>query len=644
MTEYGYAGSILKVDLSDRKVEITPSIEYTKKYIGGHGLAARLYWEMVPPETKTIDPQNCFICASGPLAGFPGFAGFRWKICSKTNLDNPESFSYANLGDRWGAILKYAGYDALAVQGKAEKPVYIFIHDGQVEIKDASHLWGQSAFDAGDNLKAELGKGVSVLTIGPAAENLVPFSTVLAEGGASGSGGLGVVMGSKNLKAIVVAGDKRPKSAHPEQVRRLVDIIQANRTGKMAAMSMVDGVTHPHACYGCGINCYRQVYSGDNGRQYKMLCQAGDVYLAPSFRYSGRKDGARLLATQLCDSYGLDTVVMQSMIEFIEACYKEGILSEKETGLPLSRIGSPEFIEKLIPLIALRKGFGDVLSGGIIAAAGAIGPKAVEMLPRFVATRGSEKKDYDPRLLLITALCYATEPRRPIQQLHEVVMSVMRCVGGEVPSPGARISAQDLRNIAEKIWGSPNAADFSTYEGKALAAKKLQDRAYAKESLVVCDLRWTTTDINRAHGATGDTVTEAQIYSAITGKEIDEAELANIGERIFNLQRAILIRQGWRGRQSDSILDYFFSVPLQKGELFYNTAGLVPGKNGEFISRLGCVLDKNEFEKMKTEYYGYRGWDPASGLLTRAKLDSLALQDVGGDLAGRGFLAGSSKT
>ena len=146
---------------------------------------------MVPPETKAADPENCFIAASGPVAGFPGFAGSRWKICGKTSLGDPESFSYCNLGDRWGAMLKYAGYDALAVQGKAEKPAYVYIHDDKVEIKDAAHLRGMSTFDTSDAIKAELGNGVSVLTIGSAGENQVPFSIVLAEGGASGSGGLG---------------------------------------------------------------------------------------------------------------------------------------------------------------------------------------------------------------------------------------------------------------------------------------------------------------------------------------------------------------------------------------------------------------------------------------------------------------------
>jgi aldehyde:ferredoxin oxidoreductase len=326
------------------------------------------------------------------------------------------------------------------------------------------------------------------------------------------------------------------------------------------------------------------------------------------------------------------------MIEFIEACHVEGILSASQTGLPLSKIGSPEFIQELIRIIALKQGFGEILSRGLIVAAKAIGPWAEAMLPRFIATRGSEKKDYDPRLFITTALCYATEPRRPIQQLHEVVMSVMMCLGRSDTGSGATFTSQDLRHVAGKMWGSPIAADFSTYQGKALAAKNIQDRTYAKESLVVCDLRWTMADINRAHGGADDTVTEAQIYSAITGNEIDDVELAHTGERIFNLQRAILLRQGRQGRRSDGILDYFFSVPLQKGELFYNAEGLVPGKNGEIISRIGCVLDRNEFENIKTEYYALRGWDPVSGLPTRAKLDELDLNEVADDLAGRNLL------
>jgi aldehyde:ferredoxin oxidoreductase len=640
MPQYGYAGNILKVDLSDGSVKKQPSADYTEKYIGGHGIAARLYWEMVPPQAKAADPENCIIAASGPVAGFTGFAGSRWKICGKTPLGDPESFSYCNLGERWGAILKYAGYDAIAVRGKADRPAYIYIHDDKVEIRDASHLRGKSTFDASDALKAELGDGVSILTIGPAGENLIPFSIVLAEGDASGSGGLGAVMGLKNLKAIVVAGDKRPAAAHPDRVLQLAETIRANRP-KMEIPSMwgIPGLTRPHACYGCGIGCSRETYEIEKGRYYKSLCQSSDMYSTQSVKYTGKKDGAHLLAARLCDSYGLDSSVMQAMIEFLEACYKEGITDEKKTGLPLSKVGGPEFIQELTRKIALKEGFGATLAKGIIPAAAEIGPKAKDMLHLFVATRGSEKKDYDPRMLITTALCYAFEPRRPIQQLHEVSNMAMMWLGMDTDSkPGAMFSSDNFRRVAEKIWGSAIAADFSTYEGKALAAKKIQDRVFAKESLVVCDLRWTMTQPARALGTTADTVTEAQVYSAVTGKEMDEAEFASIGERIFNLQRAILLREGRRGRQDDRIMDYFFTEPLKKGELFFNTDALMPGKNGEIISRVGAVVEKEKFEQMKTEYYGYRGWDAASGLPKKAKLEELQLKDIAADLNKRGLL------
>jgi aldehyde:ferredoxin oxidoreductase len=639
MPRYGYAGKILKVDLSGGEIIKQPSADYTDRFIGGHGLAARLYWEMVPPHAKAAGPENCLVCASGPVAGFPGFAGARWKICGKSPLAAPGSFSHCNLGEGWGSVLKFAGYDALAVRGRAEKLSYIYIHDDKVEIKEASHLRGLSTFDTGDALKAELGKGVSVLAVGPAGENLVPFSIVVAEGNASGSGGMGAVMGSKNLKAVVAAGGSRPVAARPDRLRELAKIIRDGRPKTpVPSMWAVPGLTHPHACYGCGIGCSREQYPGEKDRYYKALCQATQMYIEQVARFRGKNDGSHLLATRLCDGYGLDSAVMQAMIEFLEACYHEGIIDEYKTGLPLSQIGGPDFIEKLTRMIAFREGFGATLANGISSAAGEIGPRAQEMLPRFVATSGSEKKDYDPRLLITTALCYAFEPRRAIYQLHEVASVAMAWLGmGPDSKPGAVFSYDSLCRVAEKIWGSAAAADFSTYEGKALAAKMLQDRVLAKESLVVCDLRWTLSLAGRVLGTTPDTVTEAQVYSAVTGKETDDAGLAALGERVFNLQRAILLREGREGRKDDTIMDYFFTEPLKKGELFFNAEGLMPGKNGEVISRLGCVVERDGFEKIKTEYYAYRGWDAATGFPTGVKLNELGLGDVAADLAKRGL-------
>ncbi|MCK4274040.1 MAG: hypothetical protein KAW90_04050 [Dehalococcoidales bacterium] len=637
MADFGYAGEILKVDLSDGEITRLPTSDYAERFLGGRGIAARLYWDMVPPRTGALDPENCFICASGPAAGFTRLAGGRWQICAKSPAGEPESFNYANLGDSWGIRLKYAGYDALVVRGKADRPVYIYIHDGTTEIKDASHLWGRSAFDAGDSLKAELGREVSVLTIGPAAENMVTFATVLAGGGASGSGGLGSVMGSKMLKAVAVAGDRRPTAANPERLSGLAGRLFQLVKGNAPSLGwVIPGRTRTRACYGCGIGCSRQSYTDETGRRYKSFCQPIDVYRRPAEKYGSNSVEVSLLAVRLCDGYGLDSSVMQAMIEWLIRCYKEGVFTEKDTGLPLSKIGSVEFIEELTRKIAVREGFGDLLAQGTISAARSVGGRAEELISYSVLTRANELRDYDPRLILHNALLFATEPRRPIQQLHEASTTLVRWFGWHNGQEGAFLSSEALRKLAETFWGSAVAADYSTYEGKALAARKIQDRWHAIESLVLCDLYWPIICSGNTADRQGDSSMESQVLSAITGKDIDESGLDKIGERIFNLQRAILMRQGWGGRSGDRLLDYLHNEPLQY--LRFNRECTVLGRDGEAASRQGAVVDRAEFEKMKDEYYALRGWDVESGLQTRAGLEKLGLKDIADDLESRGFL------
>ena len=163
MSQFGYAGKILVVDLSNGQTRTLPTNDYAPLFLGGRGIAAKLYWDLVPPETRALDPGNCIICASGPLTGFNGLASGRWTICAKSAAGEPEAFTHGNLGGRWGATLKYAGYDALAVTGRAEKPVYVFIHDGQVEIKDASDLWGKTTFESQETIAAKVGRNGTCL-------------------------------------------------------------------------------------------------------------------------------------------------------------------------------------------------------------------------------------------------------------------------------------------------------------------------------------------------------------------------------------------------------------------------------------------------------------------------------------------------
>ena len=644
MGKFGYAGAILEVDLSRGHTANLPTDEYADRFIGGRGLAAKLYWDKVSPQTKAFDPENCLIFATGPMAGFTRLAGSRWQVCGKSPAMEPQFFSHANLGGSWGAWLKFAGYDAVVIQGSSDKPVYLFIHDGVAEIKDASLLWGKDAIEVQEILKAELGKEVKVAAMGLAGENLVSFATILSDEGSSGSSGFGSVMGSKKLKAIAVAGSKKPVAAQPERLDKLVDRVYRlrGRHFDIPHKWIHEGRTKRQACYGCVSGCARQYYKTDDGKRVKFFCQMADMYETAVIEYYGNWNEIVVHATELCQRYGLDTFVVEPMILWLAKCYHQGILREEETGIPLSKIGSPEFIETLVRKISLREGFGDILAHGTIKAAELVGKGAKELIGDSITTKANDLAMYDPRLYITNGLLYATEPRKPIQQLHEIAMpmhewAVLHGAGihdGEKSTDF--LSSEDFRDMAEKFWGGRIAGDLSTYEGKALAAKKIQDRTCAKESLILCDFLWPIIFIRGTEGHAGDPTIESQVFSAVTGTEADEEELNKLGERIFNLQRAVYLREGWGGRQGDRLLDAFYKIPIES--VRFDPDCLVPGKGDEPFSRKGAVVEAEKFEKMKSEYYELRGWDVPSGLPTMTKLQELELGDVASDLAKRGLL------
>ncbi len=644
MSNYGYAGKILVIDLSRGSSHELPTSDYAEKFIGGRGFAVKLFSELVPPGIAAYDPGNCLICATGPVTGFFGLAGCRWIMCGKSPSRQPEMFSYGNLGGKWGSSLKYAGYDALAVTGKSEQPVYLYIHDGKVETRNGSHLWGLTTFDTQEKLSGELGNSVSILTIGPAAENLVVFATALADRGASASGGMGSIMGSKNLKAIVVAGDTRPEAADTDTLKEISDYVKSIRASTFNAPSpwAIPGVTVTENCFGCGIGCSRQSYRTEDGRQYKSFCQAGTIYGMEAMKFYGERNDVPLLATRLCDAYGLDTSVTQPLITWLIECFREGIISEDETGLPFSLVGSSEFIESFFHCISSREGFGDVLARGTLSAAETLGDKALGLVRKYLAARTNEGRDYDPRLILTTALLLATEPRKPVSQLHGISGNTLIswCTWQRDSTEGF-LTTDDLRTLAERFWGGEKAVDFSTYDGKALAAKKVQDRAYGQESLILCDVHWPmqVTAENAPEGHAGDPSLESRLYSAITGSKTTEEELYFAGERIFNLQRAVLLQDGWDGRNDDTVLDYYFTEPLKKGDVFFSPDGIIPGSGGKLISRLGSALDRDGYNKMLDEYYQLRGWDSDSGLPNASKLNELGLSEIVPALEKQGLLA-----
>jgi len=554
----------------------------------------------------------------------------------------PPSFSYANLGGSWGSWLKYAGYDGLVVSGKADKPVYVLVDDGRPEIRDASHLWGKTTEDTEDVLQSELGKDARVLSIGPAGENLVTFATILASENASGSSGLGAVMGSKKLKAVVIrAGRRRPPAAEPERLQELADLVGRMRISNFEDYGhILPGSMKLTACYGCISGCTRFVYQADNGRTFKSFCQAAGVYVGAAMKYYGKQKGAEanLLAGRLCDTYGLDTAVLSPMISWLEQCYQKGILGEKETGLPLSRIGSIEFIEVLVKELCHRDGFGEVLAQGVLRAARQIGKGSEQIFSALSLARSGESIDYDPRLILANAITYATEPRRAVHLHHAAVLPLRRWLNWtEGRWKDAFMTTQILRDIAEEYWGGVDALDFSTYEGKALAAMRIQDYGYMKECLILCDLVWPMYQVKDVDESLRFCTLESRILNAITGRKTDEEALIKTGERVYNLQRAILAKQGWGGRNGDALPDFLFTEPLKS--TFFDPDCLAPGKDGERMSLKGAVIDRAAFERLKNEYYTLRGWEVASGLQTTAKLRELKLDDVAEDLNRRGMVA-----
>ncbi|MFH1089990.1 MAG: aldehyde ferredoxin oxidoreductase N-terminal domain-containing protein, partial [Pseudomonadota bacterium] len=485
----GYAGKILRVNLSIGQVLTVPTEIYAERFLGGRGVAIKIYWDEAPPEVNALAPENLLAVTTGPIGGVPGFAGSRWQISGKSPLQH--GFSYGNLGGAWGAQLKFAGYDGLVVQGRADKLTCLVIDQDKVELREASHLKGQGAIAVREALKKQLGPSFRVLAVGPAGENLVTFATILADSDSSGAGGLGAVMGAKNLKAIAVRGRNKIEVADPSRAAHL--------KAKLRELNFKAFPPPTHilprerlkkdVCFGCIDGCIRRTYTSRDGLTGKYMCQSRFFYETRARRYYGQPSEVSFLATKLCDDHGLDATVVETMIMWLSRCHKAGLLNETETGLPLSKLGSLEFIETLVHTISHREGFGDLLAEGTLKAAQSLGRGSEDYITDYM-TKTGESAIYGSRIYLTTGLLYALEPRQPIQQLHEISAPALLWAARQTGLEDNFMTSQVIRQIAHRFWGGEIAADFSTYEGKAMAAARIQDRQYAKECLILCDLSW----------------------------------------------------------------------------------------------------------------------------------------------------------
>ena len=635
---FGYAGNILRVDLSSRNISSVSTKKYADRFLGGRGIAARIYWEEVPSEIGAFDPENRLIFMTGPLAGVsPGVAGVRWLVCGKSPATRPEQFSYSNLGGSWGTELKRAGFDGIVVYGKSDQPVYISVINGRAEVNEASDLRGKSTIETISALKSRLGSHIRVVATGPAGENRSALAVILADNDASGSGGFGAVMGSKNLKAVAVSGEMKVATADPDRLLALNREIRRLKKSSPAESVWGEGMTpvekRQDMCRGCTLGCGRYVYRDTAGREGKFICGQVGFYQGRAQKFYGEGDWREVpfRAAMLANDYGVDVFALGTMMMWLSRCHKASILTEAETGIPFSKMGSMEFLETLLRKISLREGFGDVIADGIVAASEKVGRESKKLITDYIS-KDEQGVPYDPRYYITTGLLYAMEPRMPIQQLHEISRLLLSWVLWMSSARGAYVSTEVLRATAKRFWGTELAVDLSTYEGKALTAKRIQERRYIHESLVLCDWAWPILTVEFSEDHVGDPSLDSKILSAVLGKEIGEEELYHIGERIVNQQRAIMAREA---RGSDTLPEFHFTTPMRHDPT--NPKGIAPGKDGEVISKTGAVLDKTEFEAMKKEFYHLRGWDKETGLQTRGKLESLDLKDVAAELVQQGL-------
>jgi len=637
---FGYMGQILRVNLTERKIAVERlEGDTARRFIGGMGLGAKILFDELKPGIDPLGPQNKLIVATGVLAGLP----FPHKISVVAKSPLTGIYGEATAGGFFGQELKFAGFDAVIVEGKAEDPVYLWIHDGEAEIRDASHLWGKATREVQKLLRAEIKDDrAQVGCIGLAGENLVKFANIMfGFNHAAGRTGLGAVMGSKKLKAIVVRGNLRVKLADEEKVVKLckesfinkealrgpywpdiltkfgsaIDLATWQETGRLPTMNWrkctFNGANNLTAetmsatilrrintCPHCPVACNRVVeahypYDVDpdyGGPEYESLAALSSLCMNDNLVAAAK-------ANELCNKYGMDTMSTGVTIAFAMECYEKGLLTSKDTeGLDLTW-GNHKSLIQLVEKIAKREGVGDLLAEGVKRASEKIGHGAEEFA---MHVKGLEFPMHDVRGMKAHGLGIATSNRGAC---HLVVETDDAFMGQPVPEIG----------LDETI-----VSKSQTYAGpeKAKLAKICGDLFALFDSLVVC--KWTTYPCG---GYKMKTITN--IVAAATGWDVNIDELMKTGERIFNLCRAFNVREGIT--RKDDTLPKRFTEPLPEG----------PYK--------GQAYSREELEKMLEYYYELRGWDKETGIPTREKLEELGLEYVAKELENLGKLPTTHK-
>jgi len=617
--EGGWMGTILRIDLSKKKIfKEHLKKEFAIKYVGGIGFTTKILFDEVKPGTDPLGPNNKLIIAVGPCNGTIVPGSSRCTVAAKSPLSG--FIGDSNAGGSFGAELKYAGYDLVIIEGRAEKLSYLWINDDDIQLKDAEHLRGKTTSETRRAIERDCGDPeVGVLSIGPAGEYLVKFACIISGvARAHGRCGLGAVMGSKNLKAIVVRGSKGIKVAKPDFLENLVQemyslyreeykewyygittlgtpriFLDYIKFGTLATRNYQSGVFEyaedlspirfknsyvitRSACFSCPIGCNlhfvidKEPYMGTYGQAVENV---QFVHFGP--RLGNKSLNALLKMHVVANELGMDVADLSGVLAFACECFEKGILTEHDTGGLKLEWGDYETFLKLIEMIAYRKGFGDILAEGLKGASMKIG-KGSEKYAMHV--KGLSLDSLDPRGLKGWGLGYAISSRGADHCRHLFV--------------------------SERIE-----TDRLAVEGKAEAIVWHENIRAFQNSLEICEFC----------GYYGKMLSPdllAKLYNAVTGIDLGKEELMVIGERIVNLARAYNVREGLT-RKDDTLPDRFTKTPMPDG----------PSK-GQIV----------EIEYMIDRYYELRGWDKKTGFPTKKKLLALGLEEVARDLHARHLL------
>lgn len=619
--KFGYAGKQLRISLREKKVKVEHvNPDVMRNYLGGAGYGARILYDELEKGIDPLGPENKLLFATSPLTDNKIPGGGSIIICFKSPLTN--TWGESRCGGDFGPDLKRAGYDALIIEDRSNKPVYIYINDENVQIKPAEKLAGRQVLEKIEMIRRELGdKRVSVMCIGPAGEKLVKIATAMFEQRAAGRCGVGAVMGSKNLLGIAVKGSHKLNAAEPvrlkEAVKKALDILRENETaagfkehGTTGDMVPNDAAgdwptknwhsnswgkaeklydqffnTHlvrNHGCYrGCPMACGRiaEVKKGafktpvHEGSEYESLSAFTAFVLNDNLE-------AAIHATYLCNEYGIDTISAGGIIAFAMECFEHGILKREDVeGLDLGW-GNPEALPELVRMISLREGIGDILAEGVKSAAEKLGGESREFA---IHGKGLEAPAHDGRSGKVLAVAYGTA-NRGMCHIH--------------PLEGM------VYDSGKFDWGlmkygipDPNTVERWDEKGKGSIVKVLQDGLIVPDILNTCKFFMYS-------GIYLDELSE--IFSAITGWDIDGKELLKVGERVFNLQRMFNVREGFR-RGDDMIPKRVMQKPAF----------------GLYVDEERCAI--KDFDGMLDEYYEARGWDIKTGVPSQKKLQDLGV-------------------